>query len=63
MHLTMDEIKNITTISDASVKDTKKGKEFADNLKKIETTQKRKSEKKNKVAIGQKAPWLHSKYS
>jgi len=54
--LTPDEIKKYYNDLDASVKDTKKGKEFAENLKKIETTQKESQEKKNKVAIGQKAP-------
>ena len=54
--LTIDEIKKHYNDLDASVKDTKKGKEFADNLKKIETTEKESQEKKNKVAIGQKAP-------
>ena len=44
--LTPDEIKKYYNDLDASVKDTKKGKEFAENLKKIETTQKESQEKK-----------------
>ncbi|SFN29380.1 Peroxiredoxin [Paenimyroides ummariense] len=54
--LTLDEVKKNYNDLDASVKDTKKGKEFADNLKKIEASEKESQEKKNKVAIGQKAP-------
>ena len=45
--LTPDEIKKYYNDLDASVKDTKKGKEFAENLKKIETTQKESQEKNN----------------
>lgn len=54
--ITTDEIKKYYTDLDASVKDTKKGKEFSENLKKIEETQKESQAKKDKVAIGQKAP-------
>ena len=54
--LTTDEIKKYYNDLDASVKSTKKGKEFADNLKKIEENQKESQAKQQKVAIGQKAP-------
>src|SRR5690606_14500498 len=54
--LTPDEIKKYYNDLDASVKDTKKGKEFAENLKKIEETQKESQAKQDKVAIGKKAP-------
>jgi len=54
--VTIDEIKKYYNDLDKSVKDTKKGKEFSENLKKIESSQKESEEKKNKVAIGQKAP-------
>lgn len=54
--LTTDEIKKYYNDLDASVKNTKKGKEFADNLKKIEENQKESQAKQQKVAVGQKAP-------
>ena len=54
--LTTDEIKKYYNDLDASVKSTKKGKEFADNLKKIEENQKESQAKQQKVAVGQKAP-------
>lgn len=54
--LTPDEIKKHYNDLDASVKDTKKGKEFSENLKKTDATQKESQAKKDKVAIGQKAP-------
>ncbi|SEH84378.1 Thiol-disulfide isomerase or thioredoxin [Paenimyroides aquimaris] len=54
--LTTEEIKNYYNAFDASVKDTKKGKEFADNLKKIEENEKEHAAKQEKVAIGKKAP-------
>lgn len=54
--LTTEEIKNYYNAFDTSVKDTKKGKEFADNLKKIEENEKEHAAKQEKVAIGKKAP-------
>ncbi len=54
--LTTEEIKNYYNAFDASVKDTKKGKEFSDNLKKIEENEKEHAAKQEKVAIGKKAP-------
>lgn len=54
--LTTDEIKKYYNDLDASVKDTKKGKEFSENLKKTEETQKESQAKLEKVAIGKKAP-------
>lgn len=51
-----EEIKTFYNSFDSSVKDSKKGKEFADNLKKMEEAQKQSSSAKEKVAIGQKAP-------
>ncbi|WLD25039.1 TlpA disulfide reductase family protein [Flavobacterium dauae] len=54
--LTTEEIKKYYNAFDASIKDTKKGKEFADNLKKIEENEKQHAAKQEKVAIGKKAP-------
>lgn len=51
-----EEIKKYYNDFDQSIKDSKKGKEFADNLKKIEESQKESLAKQQKVAIGQKAP-------
>lgn len=54
--LTIDEIKNYYNDLDASIKNSTKGKEFADNLKKIEESHKEHEAKQEKVAIGKKAP-------
>jgi len=54
--LTTEEIKNYYNAFDTSIKETKKGKEFADNLKKIEENEKEHTAKQEKVAIGKKAP-------
>jgi len=50
--LTSQEIKDYFNDFDSSLKETKKGKEFAETLKKIEEDEK----ERQKVAIGQKAP-------
>lgn len=50
--LTSEEIKGYFNNFDTSLKETKKGKEFAETLKKIEEDKK----ERQKVAIGQKAP-------
>ncbi|HLV51514.1 MAG TPA: TlpA disulfide reductase family protein [Flavobacterium sp.] len=50
--LTSEEIKGYFNNFDTSLKETKKGKEFAETLKKIEEDEK----ERQKVAIGQKAP-------
>lgn len=50
--LTSEEIKDYFNNFDTSLKETKKGKEFAETLKKIEEDEK----ERQKVAIGQKAP-------
>src|SRR5690606_1747367 len=54
--LTIDEIKNYYNDLDASIKNSTKGKEFGDNLKKIEESHKEPEAKQEKVAIGKKAP-------
>lgn len=54
--LTIDEIKNYYNDLDAPIKNSTKGKEFADNLKKIEESHKEHEAKQEKVAIGKKAP-------
>ncbi|WCM42724.1 AhpC/TSA family protein [Flavobacterium sp. CBA20B-1] len=54
--LKSEEISKYFNDLDASVKETKKGKEFAENLKKMETNQKEMQAKQQKVAVGQKAP-------
>lgn len=54
--LTPEEIKTYYNGFDASIKDSKKGKEFADNLKKMDEAEKQSSSAQQKVAVGQKAP-------
>lgn len=54
--LTPDEIKNYFNDFDTSIKESKKGKEFSDNLKKMDEAQKENEAKLQKVAVGQKAP-------
>ncbi|MBA5791387.1 AhpC/TSA family protein [Flavobacterium sp. xlx-214] len=51
-----EEIKKYYNDFDASVKDSKKGKEFAESLKKMEESLKESEAKQQKVAVGQKAP-------
>lgn len=50
--LTSEEIKNYFNNFDRSIKESKKGKEFAETLKEMEEAEK----EREKVAIGQKAP-------
>lgn len=54
--LKQEEIKKYFNDLSSEVKNTKKGKEFADNLKKMEANLKENQANLQKVAVGQKAP-------
>ncbi|WLD25038.1 TlpA disulfide reductase family protein [Flavobacterium dauae] len=54
--LKIDEFKKYYNNLETSIKNTKKGKEFAETLKEIEATQKENEVKQQQVSIGKKAP-------
>jgi len=54
--LTIDETKKYYNDLKPEVKETKKGKEFLESIKKLEIDQKEKDIKQQKIAVGQKAP-------